>query len=163
MFDHHVTSGRRARYVLEVLPHQAVTTARVGSIHDLGLLLTVAGSVARLLAEKEIFIALVAIDVLRSQESQLIVHVYQAISAVEDVARLGENVTRPLCRNVLREGAEGVIQAARRERGEVRIYVKVVKSHGQGEDRLAHIIVESFVNPALCQELFPNLDEVIAM
>jgi len=79
------------------------------------------------------------------------------------VARSGEFVAGPLECDVLSVGAEGVIDAVRAERREVRIDVEVVQLGCHREDRLAHIVVEHSVHPAELKEPFPDFDEIATM
>lgn len=87
----------------------------------------------------------------------------QLICVVEDVTSFGEDVAGPLEGEILRHRAELVIETARRECSKVCIDVQVVESDGRREDWFAHIVVERAMDPALLEELFPDLNEVTAM
>lgn len=64
MLNDHVTACRRSCHVLKVLAHQAVPATWVSRVHDLHLLTAITCGIASLLTKEELFVTLVAVDVL---------------------------------------------------------------------------------------------------
>jgi len=86
VLDNLVTARGRACDVLEILPHQTVTTARVSGVRDLHLLTAVASRVACIPAKEIVFLTLVAIDIFGPHQSEEVIHVQQVIGVIENMA-----------------------------------------------------------------------------
>ena len=66
VFDDLIASSCRSSHVLEVFAHETVAAARVRRVHHLHLLTAIASSIACLITEEQLFLALIAIDIFGS-------------------------------------------------------------------------------------------------
>lgn len=125
MFQDHIRTCSYTCYIFKILPHQTVSTSRVGCIHYRALLYSFLICKARLLSKEMRLDLLVTSDIFWTQESQQLIQVYCNVTHINYNSLVFERIARKLFLKNLLESIVRIIDSSHGEPTELFVAVEL--------------------------------------